>query len=119
MKKSGRKLICFLMVAIMLLSLLTLSSCKKKYDEENKRLGLKQYLVPYLISGHPGSDLKEAVKLAEYLHKHKINPEQVQEEAKEEAKEEAMKEVAGQITESTTSSLAQSLYEQMKRNYDI
>ena len=38
-----------------------------KYEEINKRLGLKQYLVPYLMSSHPGSTMKEAVKLAEYL----------------------------------------------------
>ncbi len=50
-----------------------------KYANMNKKVQKEQYLVPYLISGHPGSDLKEAVKLAEYLHKHKINPEQVQE----------------------------------------
>ena len=36
-----------------------------KYEEINKRLGLKQYLVPYLMSSHPGSTMKEAVKLAE------------------------------------------------------
>ena len=51
----------------------------RRYRETNERLGKKQYLVPYLISGHPGSDLNEAVKLAEYLHRHRINPEQVQE----------------------------------------
>lgn len=51
----------------------------KKYKEMNLKIGKEQYLVPYLISGHPGSDLKEAVKLAEYLHKNRINPEQVQE----------------------------------------
>ena len=51
----------------------------QKYKEMNARINKEQYLVPYLISGHPGSDLKEAVKLAEYLHKHRINPEQVQE----------------------------------------
>ncbi len=51
----------------------------QKYKEMNVRINKEQYLVPYLISGHPGSDLKEAVKLAEYLHKHRINPEQVQE----------------------------------------
>ncbi len=50
-----------------------------KYKKANEKIGKEQYLVPYLISGHPGSDLKEAVKLAEYLHKHHINPEQVQE----------------------------------------
>ncbi len=51
----------------------------QKYKKANEKIGKEQYLVPYLISGHPGSDLKEAVKLAEYLHKHHINPEQVQE----------------------------------------
>ncbi len=33
----------------------------------NKKLGKEQYLVPYLMSSHPGSTLKEAVELAEYL----------------------------------------------------
>lgn len=51
----------------------------KRYEDMNKRAGKEQYLVPYLISGHPGSDLKEAIKLAEYLRDHRINPEQVQE----------------------------------------
>lgn len=51
----------------------------EKYKKMNESLNKEQYLVPYLISGHPGSDLNEAVKLAEYLHKHRINPEQVQE----------------------------------------
>ena len=49
-----------------------------KYDEINKRLGLKQYLVPYLMSSHPGSTMKEAVKLAEYLRDLGYMPEQVQ-----------------------------------------
>ena len=51
----------------------------RKYEDMNKRAGKEQYLVPYLISGHPGSDLKEAIRLAEYLRDHRINPEQVQE----------------------------------------
>jgi len=51
----------------------------KKYESMNKQIDKEQYLVPYLISGHPGSDLNEAVRLAEYLKKHHINPEQVQE----------------------------------------
>lgn len=34
-----------------------------KYKETNKRLGMKQYLIPYLISSHPGSTLKDAVEL--------------------------------------------------------
>ena len=39
----------------------------KEYKDMNERLGLKQYLVPYLMSSHPGSTLTEAVELAEYL----------------------------------------------------
>ena len=39
----------------------------KRYEDTNRRLGLKQYMVPYLMSSHPGSTLKDAVKLAEYL----------------------------------------------------
>ena len=38
----------------------------RKYKSMNERLGKKQYLVPYLMSSHPGSTLKEAVELAEY-----------------------------------------------------
>lgn len=44
----------------------------------NGRLGLKQYLVPYLMSSHPGSTLTEAVELAEYLRDLGYMPEQVQ-----------------------------------------
>ena len=39
---------------------------------------VEQYLVPYLMSSHPGSTLKEAVELAEYLRDHNLSPEQVQ-----------------------------------------
>ena len=39
----------------------------REYEKMNERLGMKQYLVPYLMSSHPGSTLKEAVELAEYL----------------------------------------------------
>ena len=49
-----------------------------KFDEINKRLGKEQYAVPYLMSSHPGSTLRDAVKLAEYLHKRHLNPKQVQ-----------------------------------------
>ncbi len=41
-------------------------------------MGLKQYLVPYLMSSHPGSTLKEAIELAEYIRDMGYNPEQVQ-----------------------------------------
>ena len=41
----------------------------EKYKKINEQLGMKQYLVPYLMSSHPGSTLKEAVELAEYLQR--------------------------------------------------
>ena len=54
----------------------------EKFTEEfrrmNEKLGKKQYLVPYLMSSHPGSSLKEAVKLAEYCRDLGYMPEQVQ-----------------------------------------
>ena len=50
----------------------------KKFYEINRELGKEQYLVPYLISSHPGSDLKAAVELAVYLKKIGYTPEQVQ-----------------------------------------
>ena len=50
----------------------------KKYAQINKALGKPQFLVPYLMSSHPGSTLKEAVALAEYLRDTGCNPEQVQ-----------------------------------------
>ena len=49
-----------------------------KYKAINEKLNKKQYLVPYLMSSHPGSTLKDAVALSEYLRDNKINPEQVQ-----------------------------------------
>lgn len=49
-----------------------------KYEQINKELGLKQYLVPYLMSSHPGSTLDDAIALAEYLRDHHLSPEQVQ-----------------------------------------
>ncbi|QUO32911.1 YgiQ family radical SAM protein [Faecalicatena sp. Marseille-Q4148] len=50
----------------------------EKYYDMNKKLGKEQYLVPYLMSSHPGSTMKEAVKLAEYLRGLGYMPEQVQ-----------------------------------------
>ena len=50
----------------------------KKYYEINASLSKKQYLVPYLMSSHPGSTLKEAVELAVYLKRLGFMPEQVQ-----------------------------------------
>ena len=50
----------------------------KKYTKLNDALGKKQFLVPYLMSSHPGSTLKEAVELAVYLRDLGYMPEQVQ-----------------------------------------
>ena len=48
------------------------------YKDMNKKIGKEQYLVPYLMSSHPGSTLKEAIELAEYLRDLGYMPEQVQ-----------------------------------------
>ena len=57
-------------------------SVYEKFTEEfykmNAKIGKKQYLVPYLMSSHPGSTLKEAVELAEYCRDLGYMPEQVQ-----------------------------------------
>ena len=50
----------------------------KKYYRLNEELNKKQFLVPYLMSSHPGSTLKEAIELAEYLRDLGYMPEQVQ-----------------------------------------
>ncbi len=50
----------------------------EKYGKMNERLHKDQYLVPYLMSSHPGSTIKEAVELAEYLNRTGHMPEQVQ-----------------------------------------
>ena len=50
----------------------------EKYNRINERLGLKQYMVPYLMSSHPGSRLEDAIELAEYLRDLGYMPEQVQ-----------------------------------------
>ena len=54
------------------------SRFKKKYYEECEALGKKQYLVPYLMSSHPGTTLEDAVEMAVWLRKEGIRPEQVQ-----------------------------------------
>ena len=51
---------------------------KEKYSKLNRRYGKDQYLVPYLISSHPGCTLEDAVRLAEWLNKQGHMPEQVQ-----------------------------------------
>lgn len=50
----------------------------KKFKKNNERLGKNQFVVPYLMSSHPGSTIKEAVALAEYLRNLGYMPEQVQ-----------------------------------------
>jgi len=49
-----------------------------EFTRMNRELGKKQYIIPYFISGHPGSTMKEAVELAEYLRDHRFVPDQVQ-----------------------------------------
>ena len=49
-----------------------------KYARLNAELGLKQYLVPYFISAHPGATLEDAIELAEYLRDAGSVPDQVQ-----------------------------------------
>ena len=50
----------------------------RQFYKMNERIGKEQYLVPYLMSSHPGSTLKEAVELAEYCRDLGYMPEQVQ-----------------------------------------
>ncbi len=50
----------------------------KKFYQETEHCGKKQFLVPYLMSSHPGSTLRDAVELALFLKKEGIHPEQVQ-----------------------------------------
>lgn len=50
----------------------------KRYFEYTKQIGKEQYLVPYLMSSHPGSTLKDAVELALFLKRERLRPEQVQ-----------------------------------------
>ena len=51
---------------------------RERYARINQKLGRKQYLVPYLMSSHPGATLDDAILLAEYLNKVGYMPEQVQ-----------------------------------------
>ncbi len=48
------------------------------YDKENNRLEKKQYLIPYLMTSHPGSTLEDALELALYFKKHGFVPDQIQ-----------------------------------------
>lgn len=51
---------------------------RRRFEDETKRAGLKQYLIPYLIAGHPGTNLSEAVELALFLKESGFVPDQVQ-----------------------------------------
>ena len=50
----------------------------QKYVQINEKLGKKQYIVPYLMSSHPGSTMQDAIELAVFLKKNRLNVEQVQ-----------------------------------------
>ncbi len=51
---------------------------KKKFEDASKRAGKRQHVLPYFICSHPGSTLKDAIELAEYLNKSGFIPDQVQ-----------------------------------------
>lgn len=50
----------------------------KKYFDYTKKIGKEQYIVPYLMSSHPGATLQDAVELAIFIKKEHLHPEQVQ-----------------------------------------
>lgn len=56
----------------------TYEQFRQKFFKLTEKAGKKQYIIPYLMSSHPGSSLKEAIELAEYLIDIKYQPEQVQ-----------------------------------------
>lgn len=56
----------------------TYEKFRQKFFKITEKLGKKQYIIPYLMSSHPGSTLKEAIELAEYLRDINYQPEQVQ-----------------------------------------
>ncbi len=51
---------------------------EKRFYELTKSLGKKQYLVPYLMSSHPGSTMNDAIELSLFLKRNNLHPEQVQ-----------------------------------------
>ena len=51
---------------------------QKRFFELTKSAGKEQYLVPYLMSSHPGSTLRDAVEVALFIKKNRLRPEQVQ-----------------------------------------
>lgn len=50
----------------------------EKFRQMNQKLGLKQYLVPYFMSSHPGAHLEDAIELAEFIRDMGYHPQQVQ-----------------------------------------
>ena len=56
----------------------TFEAFRRKYEKLNARYDKNQFLVPYLMSSHPGCTLQDAIRLAEWLHAHGTQPEQVQ-----------------------------------------
>jgi uncharacterized radical SAM protein YgiQ len=56
----------------------TYDKFREKFCTITERLGKEQYIIPYLISSHPGSTLESAIELAEYLREIGYQPEQVQ-----------------------------------------
>jgi uncharacterized radical SAM protein YgiQ len=56
----------------------TYEKFRRDYAETNSRLGLKQYLIPYFVSSHPGSTLNDAIALALYMKKSHFVPDQAQ-----------------------------------------
>jgi len=51
----------------------------QKFTRESIKAGKNQHVIPYLIVGHPGTNLRDAIELMLYLHKNRIRPEQIQE----------------------------------------
>ena len=49
-----------------------------RFDAASRKAGLEQYVVPYLMSSHPGSTMKSAERLARYMQQNKLHSEQVQ-----------------------------------------
>lgn len=59
-------------------SISTYNKFVKKFNDTSKKINKEQYIVPYFISSHPGSTLKDAIELAEYIRDMGHIPEQVQ-----------------------------------------
>ncbi len=56
----------------------TYEKFREKYQRLNQKYGKNQYLVPYLISSHPGCSLDDAIAMAQWINKTGRQPEQVQ-----------------------------------------